>query len=97
MTTFSYVVRQVLIGGPRLLRHQTRGLEILKPYSQSGTVTMGPGLVETDSCGFAARHDRVVSADQPALYFVGHNYDTRGGLRNIGEDARLAASRIADR
>ena len=56
-----------------------------------------PGLVETDSCGFAARHDRVVSADQPALYFVGHNYDTRGGLRNIGEDARLAASRIADR
>ena len=32
----------------RLLRHQTRGPEILKPYSQSGTVTMGPGLVETD-------------------------------------------------
>ena len=32
----------------RLLRHQTRGLEILKPYSASGTVTMGPGLVETD-------------------------------------------------
>lgn len=49
------------------------------------------GLVNTDSCGFAARHNRVVSADQPGLYFVGHNYDTRGGLRNIGEDARLAA------
>ena len=32
----------------RLLRHQTCGLEIWKPYSQSGTVTMGPGLVETD-------------------------------------------------
>ena len=32
----------------RLLRYQTRGLEICKPYSQSGTVTMDPGLVETD-------------------------------------------------
>lgn len=53
------------------------------------------GLVNTDPCGFAARHQRVVSADQPNLYFVGHNYDTRGGLRNIAEDARLAARRLA--
>ena len=55
------------------------------------------GLVNVDPCGFAARHDRVVSADQPDLYFVGHNYDTRGGLRNIGEDARHAARLIASR
>ena len=27
---------------------RARALEIWKPYSQSGTVTMGPGLVETD-------------------------------------------------
>jgi cation diffusion facilitator CzcD-associated flavoprotein CzcO len=53
------------------------------------------GLIRVDECGFAARHDRVVSDDQPDLYFVGHNYDTRGGLRNIAQDARLAARRIA--
>jgi cation diffusion facilitator CzcD-associated flavoprotein CzcO len=52
--------------------------------------------VRTDPCGFAARRDRVVSADQPHLYFVGHNYDTRGGLRNIYHDARRAARIIAD-
>jgi cation diffusion facilitator CzcD-associated flavoprotein CzcO len=44
--------------------------------------------VHVDDCGFAARHHRVVSSDQPDLYFVGHNYDTRGGLRNIADDAR---------
>ena len=53
-------------------------------------------LVRTDDCGFAGRHHRVVSVDQPNLYFVGHNYDTRGGLRNIAEDARLAARTISN-
>ena len=52
-------------------------------------------LIRLDPCGFAARRQRVVSADQPDLYFVGHNYDTRGGLRNIASDARLAARLIA--
>ena len=52
-------------------------------------------LIRLDGCGFAARRDRVVSCDQPGLYFVGHNYDTRGGLRNIAQDARLAARRVA--
>ena len=47
--------------------------------------------VTRDDCGFASRRDRVVSRDQPDLYFVGHNYDTRGGLRNIAQDAKLAA------
>jgi putative flavoprotein involved in K+ transport len=53
-------------------------------------------LVSLDECGFAARHSRVVSADRPHLYFVGHNYDVRGGLRNIALDARSTASLIAD-
>lgn len=53
------------------------------------------GQVRVDQCGFATRHDRVMSADQPNLYFVGHNYDTRGGLRNISEDARRAATLLA--
>jgi cation diffusion facilitator CzcD-associated flavoprotein CzcO len=54
------------------------------------------GQVHLDDCGFAARCQRVVSRDQPDLYFVGHNYDTRGGLRNISEDARRTARRIAE-
>lgn len=51
--------------------------------------------VRTDDCGFAMRERGVVSRDQPDLYFVGHNYDTRGGLRNIAEDARRAARLLA--
>ena len=55
---------------------------------------LGP-LVQTDTHGFARRRDRVVSLDQPRLYFVGHNYDATGGLHNINRDARLAARLIA--
>jgi putative flavoprotein involved in K+ transport len=51
--------------------------------------------VRVDECGFAARRGRVVSVDRPNLYFVGHNYDARGGLRNIAQDARIAATLIA--
>jgi pyruvate/2-oxoglutarate dehydrogenase complex dihydrolipoamide dehydrogenase (E3) component len=50
--------------------------------------------VRVDRCGFARRNDRVVSADQENLYFVGHNYDTRGGLFNISLDAKRAARYI---
>lgn len=53
-------------------------------------------LVRRDPRGFAERRDRVTSADQPGLYFVGHNYDASGGLANIRRDARLAARRIAE-
>jgi Pyridine nucleotide-disulphide oxidoreductase len=58
---------------------------------------LGPlgGLVQLDPKGFARRRDRVVSLDQPALYFVGHNYDATGGLYNINRDARLVAKLIA--
>ena len=48
-------------------------------------------LVTTDARGFARRSDRVTSAEQPGLYFVGQNYDSGGGLRNIATDARLVA------
>lgn len=60
---------------------------------------LGPvgDLVRVDDCGFAERQRRVVSANQPDLYFVGHNYDVRGGLRNIALDARRAARMIAAR
>ncbi|HVZ77246.1 MAG TPA: NAD(P)/FAD-dependent oxidoreductase [Gemmatimonadaceae bacterium] len=51
-------------------------------------------LVQTDAKGFALRTDRVTSANQPNLYFVGHNYDAAGGLYNIATDAPLVADRI---
>ena len=51
--------------------------------------------IRLDQCGFALRRDRVASADLAGLYFVGHNYDTRGGLRNIAQDARIAANLIS--
>lgn len=52
-------------------------------------------LVRRDSKGFAVRQDRVVSADQPNLYFVGHNYDATGGLANIRQDAVIVGARLA--
>lgn len=54
-------------------------------------------LVRIDECGFAARRKRVVSVDQPNLYFVGHNYDVRGALRNIALDARRVRRMIRKR
>lgn len=51
-------------------------------------------LVRRDAKGFALRTDRVTSADQPGLYFVGHNYDHTGGLTNIRQDAPLVASHL---
>ena len=58
---------------------------------------LGPlgSAVRTDAKGFALRTARVVSIDEPNLYFVGHNYDATGGLYNIRVDSRLVAQRIA--
>jgi cation diffusion facilitator CzcD-associated flavoprotein CzcO len=56
---------------------------------------LGP-LVQTDSRGFAQRRDRVISTDQPNLFFVGHNYDATGGITNIRRDAPLAAEGVRD-
>lgn len=51
--------------------------------------------IRRDARGFALRTDRISSADQPRLLFVGHNYDATGGLLNIKRDSRLAAERLA--
>ena len=48
-----------------------------------------------DDCGFAKRRDRVRSLELPSLYFVGHNYDGRGGLYNIAIDAKRIARLIS--
>ena len=53
-------------------------------------------LVRRDERGFALRSDRVASADQPGLFFVGHNYDVTGGLSNIRLDSRIVAARLAE-
>ncbi len=50
-----------------------------------------------DECGFGERRDRVCSANYPGLYFIGHNYDGRGGLYNIRIDAKRVARLIASR
>ncbi len=49
---------------------------------------------ERDECGFAKRRDRVRSMTYPDLYFIGHNYDGRGGLYNIAVDAKRIARHI---
>ena len=41
------------------------------------------------------RVGRVASADHPDLFFVGQNYDARGAVYNIAQDAGLAAEAIA--
>lgn len=60
---------------------------------------VGPlsSLIHVDECGFARRRDRVASADQPALFFVGHTYNASGAIYNIGRDARLAAAAVTAR
>jgi len=54
-------------------------------------------LVTRDGRGFARRLDRVRSAEQPDLYFVGHHYDGTGGLYNISLDAPAVAAIVAGR
>jgi cation diffusion facilitator CzcD-associated flavoprotein CzcO len=54
-------------------------------------------LVTTDAKGFARRVDRVTSGEQEGLFFVGQNYDSGGGLFNIGVDAGLVARRLSKR
>ena len=53
-------------------------------------------LVQLDDRGFGHRTGRVVSTDQPNLFYVGHNYDSTGGLKNIARDAPLAATRVIE-
>ena len=68
--------------------------DVILATGYRAAVGMLGSLIRVDGCGFAVRTGRVASADQPNLYFVGHNYDTRGALRNIAQDARLVAKLI---
>jgi Pyridine nucleotide-disulphide oxidoreductase len=67
---------------------------VLLATGYRATLGLLGSAVRTDGCGFALRDGLVVSADDPSLCFVGHNYDLRGGLLNIGRDARLAVRHI---
>ncbi len=49
---------------------------------------------DRDECGFAKRRDRIRSLAYPDLYFIGHNYDGRGGLYNIAVDAKRIARHL---
>lgn len=71
--------------------------EVILATGYKAALGMMGDAIGLDDCGFARRRDRVVSLDQPDLCFVGHNYDLRGGLFNIGRDARLAARRLTRR
>ena len=55
------------------------------------------GYGARDGCGFADRRDRVRSMNHPDLYFIGHNYDGRGGLYNIRIDANRIGRLVAHR
>lgn len=65
--------------------------DVILATGYRAAVGMLRDLIRVDACGFARRRDRVVSLDQPDLYFVGHNYDARGGLFNIARDVTRAA------
>ena len=70
--------------------------EVILATGYRAAIAMLDNLVHRDERGFALRN-RVVSMDQPNLYFVGHNYGTVGALLNIGRDAGLVARIIASR
>jgi cation diffusion facilitator CzcD-associated flavoprotein CzcO len=53
------------------------------------------GCIRLDRCGFGRRSRRVISDDQPNLYFVGHNPDARGGLFSLSRDARRVGRLVA--
>jgi len=52
--------------------------------------------VTRDACGFAARSGRVQSAAHAGLFFVGHNYDSKGGLYNLSKDAKIVGRKVAN-
>jgi hypothetical protein len=71
--------------------------DVILATGYRAAVGMLGSLIRIDRCGFAMRTGRVTSADQANLFFVGHNYDIRGGLRNIAQDARLVGKLIVQR
>ena len=91
-------VREFTAGGVRFMdgREDPFDTVILATGFHSALAPLGT-LVTTDAKGFALRVDRVTSAEQEGLYFVGQNYDSGGGLYNIGVDAGLVARRLSRR
>ena len=91
-------VAELTAGGARFVDGSEEPFDrVILATGYKAALGMFAGLIRIDECGFAARRRRVVSADQPDLYFVGHNYDLRGALRNIALDARRVAGIIAAR
>lgn len=68
--------------------------EILLATGFSAAIDFLGHSAQRDAKGFGMRRDRVVSAENPNLFFVGHNYDSTGGLFNIRRDAPLAAEQV---
>jgi len=68
--------------------------EVILATGFRATLGMFGDAIQLDPCGYGRRRNRVVSLDQPDLYFVGHNPDVRGGIFMIGRDARRAARMI---
>jgi hypothetical protein len=71
--------------------------DVILATGYKATVGLLNGLIQMDKCGFARRKDRVVSLDQPDLYFVGHNYDGTGGLFNIARDSQIVGKLLSSR
>ncbi len=95
-------VRSGVVGfGPRTARFADGREEpfdsVILATGYRAAVDFVGDLIRRDGCGFALRRGRVESADRPGLFFVGHNYDTRGGLYNIALDSRRAARAVARR
>ena len=92
------VIEEFTAGGARFAGGTEHAVdEVILATGYRAAVGVLGNLVQLDDCGFARRRDRVVSVDQPDLYIVGHNYDSRGGLLNIARDSRLAAAHISAR
>ena len=50
--------------------------------------------IEIDEDGFAKRKNRVEDLNHENLFYVGQNYDSRGGLVNIHKDSQLIGKKI---
>jgi indole-3-pyruvate monooxygenase len=89
-------VAQFTADGVRFVDGSERSFDsVILATGYRAALTLLGNEITRDRCGFASRRQRVVSVDRPGLYFVGHNYDVAGGLRNIAQDARIVARLIA--
>jgi putative flavoprotein involved in K+ transport len=86
---------EVTSGGARFDDGEVRSIDtIILATGFRPAVGFLTKLIGLDACGFPERKQRVASASQPNLYFVGYRYDARGALYNIGRDAAAAAALV---